>query len=408
VPALALLLALAPLLAVALAGCGKASFQPSSGEAPSAPSSTATAGAGAVATKNTTRLGGESAAVNAAAVARAIYPGVTATGRPRAVLLIDQGDWPAALAASVLEGRPLHAPLLYSEGIALPSASEQALDALAPTGAAALGGAQALRIGEAAAPANLRVSSLSGHDPAGLAVAIEQLQSRLRGAGPRRVIVTASDAPAALTAPAAGLAALTATPILFVLRNGIPAATRRELLRLGHVSIYAVGPRSVMSDALLGALRRFGTVHRIAAPAAGGSAASNAVAVARFSDGPFGWGAQEAGHGFVFASASRPLDGPAAAGLSASGDFAPLLLLEEPNAIPSSVAEYLSDLQPGYPPSGPVHGVYNHGWLIGGDGTISAATQSTLDAMLEISPRKNSTEPAAPELESQPSTTTTG
>jgi hypothetical protein len=390
------------LAGLALAGCGKTSFQPTAGESPP---TAETVGTGAISTKNTTRLGGASPADDAAAVARAVYPGITAEGRPKAVVLVSQGDWPAALAASVLAGPPLRAPLVYSEGVALPSASQQALSALAPTGAPALEGAQAIRVGESAAPGELRVRSIEGSEAAQLAVGIERVQSRLRKRAPRRVIVVASDAPAAMSEPAAGLAAVTGAPILFVQRTAIPAATRAELTRLPRAtSLYVIGPRTAVDNSVLRQLERLGSVKRIAD--AGGDPASNAVAVARFSDGPFGWGAQEAGHGFVFASASRPLDGPAAASLASSGDFAPLLLLEDPARIPPPLAEYVSDLQPGYPASGPVHGVYNHGWLIGDAQLISAATQAQLDAMLQITPRKTSTEPAAPELETPPPTTT--
>jgi len=68
----------------------------------------------------------------------------------------------------------------------------------------------------------------------------------------------------------------------------------------------------------------------------------------------------------------------------------------------------VSDLQPGYPSSGPVHGVYNHGWLIGDEHAIPLATQAKLDAMLEISARRAGREPTAPELETSTPTTPTG
>lgn len=402
--------AIALVAGLALAGCGKAPIAAESSEAGGMGSSPAgMAGAAANATKNTTRVGGATPAADAAAIARLVYPGVTPEGRPQAVVLVDDRNWPAALAASVLEGRPLHAALLYSEGVVLGRASEQALAALSPTGAPALEGAQAIRLGEAAAPPELRVRSLQGAEsgePAALAVAVERLQAQLRKHAPRRVIVTASDASPAMTAPAAGLAALTGAPILFVSHAAIPRATRAELRRLGQgTAIYVLGPSSVVSEAVLLRLRSFGRVTRIAS-SAGTDPASNAVAVARFSDGPFGWGVHEAGHGLVFALASRPLDGPAAAALAASGDFAPLLLLEEPNRIPPTLAEYVADLQPGYPATGPVYGVYNHGWLIGDTRAISAATQAQLDAMLQINPRKTAAEPAAPEIESPPHATT--
>lgn len=394
---MALTVSAAFLAASLLAGCGKsASLGPTPGEGTQAAALPGTAGTTGLSTVNTTRIGGSSPIADAAAVARAVFPGVADEGRPQAVVLVDGANWPAALAASVLEGAPLRAPLLYTEGIALPGISAQAIEALRPTGDPALGGAQAIRVGESAAPAELRVSSLSGGEPAALAVAVERLQSELSGHPPRSVIVTASDGPPALSEPAAGLAALTGAPILFVAHSGIPPVTRSELARLGHISIYVVGPAATVSEALLVQLGRYGTVKRIAGP----TPASNAVAAARFSDGAFGWGAQEAGHGFVFAQASRPLDGPATAALAATGDFAPLLLLEAPDSIPGAVAEYVGDLQPGYPASGPVHGVYNHGWLIGDERAISPATQARLDAMLAIAPHKRSSEPAAPELES--------
>ena len=74
----------------------------------------------------------------------------------------------------------------------------------------------------------------------------------------------------------------------------------------------------------------------------------NAIAVARFTNGTFGWGVKEPGHGLVFANAGRPLDAPASALLSATGDYGPLLLLESADAVPPALAGYLCDIQPAY------------------------------------------------------------
>ena len=79
-----------------------------------------TQGAVGVATRNTTRLGGADPASDAAAVARAVYPGLTTATRPQAVVLVDEHDWAASLTASVLASAPLGAPLLYADGSALP------------------------------------------------------------------------------------------------------------------------------------------------------------------------------------------------------------------------------------------------------------------------------------------------
>ncbi len=368
-------------LGAALAGCGKGLPRTTSERGAGPVAALSPKGAGGISTKNTTRLGGSGTAIDAAAVASAVYPGLTAATRPKAVVMVDRRDWPAALAASALAGSPLHAPLLYSDGNVLPEASAQALSAVKPTGVALLEGAQVIEVGHAATPAGYVARLVGGGDPAALAVAVERLTSTFRKAAPHRVIVTAADAPPAMTMPAAGLSAQTGAPILFVEKGAIPQATRAELGRLGQTSIYVVGPSSVVSGAVAGELGSYGPVTRIA----GNDAASNAIAVARFTDGSFGWGVVEPGHGLVFANSARSLDAPAAALLSATGDYGPLLLLESVNRIPAALASYLSDLQPGSPPSGPVHGVYNHGWVIGDESAISAVTQAQLDAMLEIS-----------------------
>jgi hypothetical protein len=68
------------------------------------------------------------------------------------VTFVAARDFPAALAAAVLAAPPLGAPMLFSEPTSVPAASVQALEAMRPTGAAALGGAQLLQIGNAALP----------------------------------------------------------------------------------------------------------------------------------------------------------------------------------------------------------------------------------------------------------------
>jgi hypothetical protein len=468
------------LLGAALAGCGKSLpvESPSRGAEVTTVAGTGQLAASGLATKNTTRIGGGDPVANAAAVALATNPGLTPATRPQAVVLVNDRDWSAALAAAALASAPLRAPLLYSEGNVLPALSAEALAALKPTGAALLGGVQVIEVGTSAAPAGYRTSTLSGgqsgglgdgertgHTPAdggaqggeeptngagagggsadgaetaggpaggtangggpaggttnsgvstggaqagaaaALAARIERLVARIHGRAPRRVIVVGADGPPALAMPAAGLAAESGAPILPVDAAGIPRATRRVLARLHRPVIYAVGPPAAVSHAVLAELARLGPVRRIyPGPGAVGTAgpgtsgedpANNAIAVARFSDGPFGWDVEQPGHGLVFANASQPLDAPAAAPLSASGDYAPLLLLEHPNQVPPALSRYLSDIRPGYSEAPEseypaVRGAYNHGWLIGGGEAITATVQAELDAMLEISPQSSS------------------
>jgi ell wall binding domain 2 (CWB2) len=382
-------------LAVVLTGCGKSL----PGTSQSGTSGTAIApvsphGAGAVATKNTTRLGGADAATDAAAVAVAVHPGLTAAGRPQAVVIVDEREWPAALASAALAGAPLGAPLLYGNGEGLPAVSEAALKTMAPTGAAALGGAQVIAVGRAPAPAGWRVRRVAGGDPYALAAAVAGLIATVQGKEPRQVVVAAADGPPALAMPAAGLAAQSGVPILLVSGAGaLPAATKAALGQLRRPAIYVVGSTASVSSPVVRQLEHYGLVKRISSPVGRigpGDPVGNAIAVALFGEGGFGWGADEPGHGLVFANALRPLDAPAAAPLSASGEYAPLLLLGGANGVPQVLSEYLKDIRPGYsqaPQYRPDHGAYNHGWLIGDESALSATTQAELDGMLEIAPQ---------------------
>lgn len=393
-------------LAISLAGCGKSLPKEKDGGTGGV---TTVAAPGALAangleTKNTTRLGGTTPVADAAAVALAVNPGLTPATRPGTVVLVDERNWTAALASAALAAPPLNAPILYADGNALPAISAEALRAMNPRGSALLRGAQVIAIGTSAAPAPYRVHALrapanAANASAALAEQIERLVVRARGTSPRQVIVVAADGPPALSMPAAGLAAETGAPILPVAAAGIPRATRRALAELHRPTIYVVGPPTSVSDATLAKLDRWGSARRIAVSApeptacgaagasAGGEAVENAIAVARYSDGAFGWGVEEPGHGLVFANASRPLDAPAAAPLSASGDFGPLLLLEGPHGVPRALCTYLRDIQPSYPEYQPTRGFYNHGWLVGDEAAIAASTQAELDTMLETAPR---------------------
>jgi hypothetical protein len=395
-----MLLAVA-LLAGALGGCGKTALRrhPPSGPV-AAVTPVAPQGAVSVVTKNTSRLGGADGASDAAAVARAVYPGLTPATRPQVVVVVDERNWPAALAAAAMASAPIRAPLLYSEGTTLPEVSLQALEAMRPTGSPAVGGAQVILLGSsAAAPAGYtsRTVAVPTASAAAAAASVERLVTASRSAAPREVIMVASDSQRAIQMPAAGLAAESGAPILFAASTGVPRATGAVLSRLRRPSIYLVGFSSI-AKATLGELGRFGRVIPIAQTgtlAQAPTPVGNAIAVARFTDGVFGWGVKEPGHGLVFANAGRPLDAPAAAPLSASGQYGPLLLLDSPDVVPAPLASYLADIQPAYgkaPQYQPVHGAYNHGWLIGNESAISPATQAEIDAMLEIVPAKAASE----------------
>jgi len=347
---------------------------------PSAPEASPELGFPASATKNTTRVGGSDPVANAAAVARVVFPSRSRETRPAAVTLVERSDWRTAISAAQLMSRPIRAPVLFSQGGALPAATVTALKALAPIGAKELDGAQAIGLGDTAAPPGLKLRRLSGSDYAARARTIDRLHAAAAGKPSRAVLIAPAGDPE-IAMPAAGWAAKAGSPVLWVRGAAIPAATIEAIRDHGRPRIYLLGPESAIPRTVSRRLARFGTVRRIS----GSDAVTTAVAFARYADGGFGWNAVDPGHGFVFARATQPLAAVAAAPLSASGTYGPLLLLSDDQRLDQPVRDYLLDVQPGYD-SDPVRGVYNHGWLVGDVGSISIDVQSRIDALLEIQP----------------------
>jgi ell wall binding domain 2 (CWB2) len=332
----------------------------------------------AVATKNTTRIGGEDPLADAAGAASAVYPGVTRGSRPRAVALVDSGDWRAGIAAAVLAAPPLRAPILLTEGEDLPEATSTALDSLRPTGARALGGAQVVEVGRARAPDSLRARRVGGKDPFTLAAAIDALATDVGGRPSQNVLIVSREDPS-FAMPAAAWAAKSGDVVLFTERDELPRATRRAIRRHELPGIYVLGPPDVVSERVERQLRGLGRVRRIA----GRGPVENAVAFARYANATFGWGLRDPGHGMVVANTERTLDAAAAAILSASGKYGPLLLLEDADVLPRSLESFLQDIQPGYR-FDPVRGVYNHAWVMGDESAVSVRLQARIDELSEI------------------------
>jgi hypothetical protein len=396
-------------LSFALAACGQSSSSdlgqsPAIGRKGDQPKAAQELGFPQFATKNTTRVGGADPTADAAAVAQAVFTPELPSARPRAVTLVDSGDWQAGVAASVLMSRPLRAPILLSGSDSLPDATKNALGALDPAGARQIGGAKVIRVGSVPAPGGLRSTQVAGANPFAIAAGVDRLAARV-ARKPSDVVVVASGERAEFAMPAAAWAAKAGDPVLFVTRNAIPPETRRALAFHQQPKIYLLGPPDVVSAGVEKLLRRLGTVKRIS----GADAVTNAIAFARYSDGAFGWNVVDPGHGLVFASDQRPLDAAAAAPLSASGKYGPLLLVDQPSPLPQTLIQYLLDIEPGYEKD-PTRGVYNHGWLLGDAGAISVGDQARIDTLLEIAPVSNApqtTTPAKPTTTPKAKTKTT-
>ena len=374
--------------AFALAGCGGGGDAggptPTPGEGDQAPAlgqgagdeqAATDLGFPAFATRNTTRVGGADAIADAAAVAQAVFPSRDEDTRPEAVTLVDASDWRVAVSAAQLMAAPLRAPMLFSDAGALPPATEQALGRLIPTGAAQAGNAQIIRVGQAAEAEGYRTTNVEGADYGALAQAIDRLQTAAAGKPSGTVLVASAEQPG-FSMPAAGWAAKSGQPVLWVTRDAIPPSTRAAITAHERPRIVVLGPESVVSARVEQQLGELGRVKRVS----GADPVANAIAFAREPDL---WNVVDPGHGLVFLNTQRPLDAAAAAPLSSSGTYGPQLLLTEGNALPAPLQDYLLDIQPGYDED-PVRGVYNHGWMIGDETAIAVDVQARIDALLEI------------------------
>jgi ell wall binding domain 2 (CWB2) len=385
---------------LALAGCGGATTLikiKTESAAQSPVSVNAGTGFPVLATKNTTRVSGADPTANAAGVALAVYPSAIAGTHPTAVTIAPSDDWEAAIAASVMMAPPIRAPILLSGNGALPAASANALNLLAPTGAGSISGAQIIRVGQVASVRGLRPAAISGSDPYTLAAAIDRFQSAAAGT-PSADVIIASSADPAYAMPAAGLAAESGDPVLFVSSSGVPTPTQQALTAHRRPHIYVLGPPSVIPDSVLDQLRQYGTVARVGAE----DPAANSVAFAIYRDPPcafgqpcahvpgsFGWAMRSPGHGYTLLNGTQPLDAAASAALSASGSYGPQLVLDSPDQLSTPILNFfLNYATPGYTQEGPTAAVYNHGWVIGDPSTISVSVQAEMDSLLEVVAQK--------------------
>lgn len=387
--------------ALAVAGCGGTTVVFRSHPVPILDTTTvqipAQIGIPDLATKNTTRVNGSDPITDAAAVALAVYPSAAPGTHPPAVTLAPTNDWEAAIAASVLMAGPVRAPILLSDPGALPGITAHTLQALAPSGSGVAAGAQVIRVGSVPKLRGFKTIAIRGTDPFTLAAGINRFVNAASGTPSTDVVVASADNPQ-YAMPAAGWAAESGNPILFVTGSTIPTATRQALLSDQHPHIYVLGPTSLIPQSVVTALRKYGTVNRVGA----GDPASNSVAFAKYRDPPcvsgqpcahvpgsFGWALESPGHGYVLINANRTLDAAAAAPLSSSGSFGAELLVTDPNSLPSSLLSYFLDYAtPGYTAEGPTAAVYNHAWMIGDESAISVGVQAEVDNLLEAVPQK--------------------
>jgi len=329
------------------------------------------------ATSNTTRIGGSAPAANAAGAALAAFPSATPEQRPDAVTVVGEEDWAGAIAAAVLMAEPVRAPILFSGTEEIPEATEEALDALDPQGSPVTGEASLFAVGRVAYPG--QAAPIDSGDPATTAAQIATLRDRLAGKPPRHIVVASSSHPD-FAMPAAAWAARSGDPVLYSDPEKLPAATAATLKRHPRVPVYALGPSSAISSDVV---REIEAISKQVKRVSGEDPVANAIALARYRDGSFGWNVNDPGHGFVLARSDSPADAAAAAPLSASGTWGPLLLTDDAAALPAEVRNYLLDVKPGYT-TDPTRAFYNHVWVIGDLDAIGVGQQAEVNELAEL------------------------
>jgi hypothetical protein len=329
------------------------------------------------ATNNTTRIGGSDPAANAAGAALAVFPSTTPAQRPAAVTVVGEEDWAGAIAAAVLMAAPVRAPILFSGPDEMPAVSEEALAALDPQGSKATSQASLFAVGSVAYPG--KAVPIDSGDPAATAAEIATLRDRLFGEAPKHIVI-ASDSRPDFAVPAAAWAARSGDPVLFTGAKKLPGPTASVLEAHPKVPVFVLGPSSVVSSEVV---REIGKASKQVKRVAGEDPVANALALARYRAGSFGWNVNDPGHGFVLARSDSPADAAAAAPLSASGTWGPLLLTDDAEQLPEPVRSYFLDVKPGYT-SDPTRAFYNHVWVIGDQDAIGVDQQAEVNELAEL------------------------
>ncbi|MCA9875653.1 MAG: cell wall-binding repeat-containing protein [Anaerolineales bacterium] len=351
-------------------------------------------------TVNTARIGSDDPVETAVAVAQIIYPATEEENTPGAVILVNRHNLAEALVAtSRVQHFPVNAPILYVDEHSIPAPTHSELLRLQPEGVPADGNVQVYLVGSIGAEVRTEVEAmgystrlLTAPTPPELAEIVDDWSSTQHADHRNEIaIINLDDMLPGI--PSAFWNAHRGDGLAFVTNDGIPDATRRMLERRAHGPwLYLFGDESVIPAAIARELAQYGQVTRMRAPDFPGTSAFFAGFHDEGADWgawwwmasrTFGWGISEAGHNAIFVNA----DGPGgwqnvlpATTLSHMGKHAPVLAVNA-DGVPPAVADYLAILKP-YP-SAPQQQLLNHGWIIGGEETISWQTQTTLDVMLD-------------------------
>ena len=298
--------------------------------------------------------------------------------------LVDEADPAAAIAAAVLMAAPVRAPILIS-GEDGHARGERRSDGRASTrgAAASTGGAAVFAIGSGRArrPGYERPAGQGGDGAAASGGRrIADAARRLAGSPPEHIVIAPLGKPG-FAMPAAAWAARSGDPVLFAGRDKLPEPTAEgPAPSTRRCPSTSSGPPRRSPPTCFAQIAKIArSVRRVS----GEDPVANAIALARYGDGDFGWNINDPGHGFVVARADEPLDAAAASPLSAAGTWGPLLLTDDAGTLPAALRGYLLDVKPGYTED-PTRAFYNHVWVIGDQEAIEVGQQAEIDSLAEL------------------------
>ena len=337
------------------------------------PSASRRLGYPAFATKNTSRVGGDGPAANAAGVALAVFPSTEqrpAARRGHPGRRIGLGGRDRGIGADGGAGAGAD-PVLRTRR---PAGREPKKRSARSTPGSRHRRRPLFAIGDATPAA-----ATTGRRPA------RRDRGRDRRLRDARRLATGSHRhrlrrAGAFAMPAAAWAARSGDPVLFAGRDELPAPTAAALRRHPKAPVYVLGPSSAISSAVV---RKIAAIDHRVRRVSGEDPVRNAIALARYDDDGFGWNVNDPGHGFVVARSDSPLDAGAAAPLSAAGTWGPLLLTDDADRLPAALHGYLLDVKPGYT-TDPTRAFYNHVWVIGDQEAIAVEQQAEIDSLAEL------------------------
>jgi hypothetical protein len=376
-----------------------------------------------IGTKTTQRLYGANPYQEAVSVTQHVFPAALPENapnennndpdRPWGVTLVTADDPLTAITAVPLLHFPDDAPILYVTKHGIPKVTANEIKRLGDTGMSRFHNVDAFLVGAAANAGVERqlkamgmiYTTVTAPNVPALANTVDQLYGKIENPdtgvpnmdnGALNVMVGSMQAYRYLL-PATHWVAHMASGLLWVKTNSIPQATIDALKRRnGQARIYLFGGPRQISGAVADQLSKYGAVIRVTnddivafnAPPTD-TAVDTSIAFAKMWDpvGQVGWKITGPGHGFTLVNANDWQAAVASAPLSHLGFHAPLLMTENPGALPPQLDAYYKSVAPTYLTS-PADGPYNMSYVIGSWKQVTWPVQAHIDYISEMVNRR--------------------